>query len=263
MPCNQCCYCRKDSHTACETLHTTNYFPGGFSQYIRVPKINVETGVYKLSPEMSYEEGTFIEPLACAVRGQRLAGITKGDTVLIIGSGMAGILHIQLSKMNGAQTIFAADINPDRLKLAEKFGADHTIDAKDDLPQKLKELNTGKGVDKVIVCTGATKAALTALECVDRGGTILFFAVPDPTVKIPIPITQFWRNETTIRTSYGAAPRDLEEALQILAKKRVNVSDMITHRLDIREAAEGFRLVAEAGKSLKVILEPNRTDGQV
>ncbi len=258
VPCNQCCYCQNDSHTACETLHTTNYYPGGFSQYIRVPKINIENGVYKLPANMSYEEGSFIEPLACAVRGQRLADIQKGDTVLIIGSGMAGILHIQLTKMSGAQKIFAADINPDRLKLAKKFGADHVIDAKKDLPQQLKKLNNEKGVDKVIVCTGAEKAALTALDCVDRGGTILFFAVPDPTIKIPIPITQFWRNETTIRTSYGAAPRDLEEALQILANNKVNVSDMITHRLDIREAAEGFRLVAEAGKSLKVIIEPNR-----
>ncbi|MCZ2808770.1 MAG: zinc-binding dehydrogenase, partial [Candidatus Bathyarchaeota archaeon] len=145
-----------------------------------------------------------------------------------------------------------------RLELAKKFGADHVIDAKGDLPQQLKENNDGRAADKVIVCTGAEKAALTALECVDRGGTILFFAVPDPTTKIPIPITQFWRNETTIRTSYGAAPRDLEESLQILAQKKINVADMITHRLSIREAAEGFRLVAEAGKSLKVIIEPNR-----
>jgi L-iditol 2-dehydrogenase len=258
VPCKECCYCQKDSHTACETLHTTNYCPGGFSQYIRVPKINIETGVYKLPDTMTYEEGTFIEPLACAVRGQRLADINKCDTVLVIGSGMAGILHIQLSKMTGAQKVFASDINPDRLRLAESFGADHTIDAKEDLPKQLKALNNGVGVDKVLVCTGATSAALTALDCVDRGGTILFFAVPDPTVKIPLPITDFWRNETTIRTSYGAAPRDLEEALKILTQKQVNVKDMVTHRLDIRDAAEGFRLVAEAGKSLKVILEPNR-----
>jgi len=258
VPCNKCRYCLKDSHTACETLHTTNYYPGGFSQYIRVPKINVETGVYKLTPNMTYEEGTFIEPLGCAVRGQRLANIHKDETILIIGSGMAGILHIQLAKLKGAQKIVAADINPHRLELAKKFGADHVIDAKGDLPQELKELNDGRAADKVIVCTGAVKAALTALECVDRGGAILFFAVPDPTTKIPIPITQFWRNETTIRTSYGAAPRDLEESMQILAQKKINVADMITHRLSIREAAEGFRLVAEAGKSLKVIIEPNR-----
>ena len=259
VPCNCCYYCNKDSHTACETLHTTNYYPGGFSQYIRVPKINIENGIYKLPPSMSYEEGTFIEPLACAVRGQRLAEINKDDSVLIIGSGMAGILHIQLSKMKGVKKIIAADINPERLKLAEKFGATHTIDAKEDLPTQLKELNCGKAADKVIVCTGATKAALTALDCVERGGTILFFAVPDPTVKIPIPITKFWRNETTIKTSYGAAPKDLQEALAILSKKKINVTDMITHRLDIKDAAEGFKLVAEAGKSLKVILEPNRS----
>jgi L-iditol 2-dehydrogenase len=258
VPCNSCHYCNKDAHTACETLHTTNYYPGGFSQYIRVPKINIETGIYKLSDNMSYEEGTFIEPLACAVRGQRLADINKDDTVLIIGSGMAGILHIQLSKIKGAK-VFAADINPDRLELAKKFGADQVLDAKNDLQSQVKQLNDGLGVDKVIVCTGATKAALTALDCVDRGGTILFFAVPDPTVKIPIPITEFWRNEITIKTSYGAAPKDLQEALKVLTEKKINVSDMITHRIDIKDASEGFRLVAEAGKSLKVIIEPNRS----
>ncbi|UCC58114.1 MAG: zinc-dependent dehydrogenase [Candidatus Bathyarchaeum sp.] len=258
VPCNKCRYCLKGNHTACETLHTTNYYPGGLSQYIRVPKINVETGVYRLPSNVSYEEGTFIEPLGCAVRGQRLADIQKDDTLLIIGSGMAGLLHIQLAKQKGAQKIFASDINPHRMKMAEKFGADHVIDAKGDLPQELKELNDGRAADKVLVCTGAEKAAFTALECVDRGGTILFFAVPDPTTKIPIPITQFWRNEITIKTSYGAAPKDLEESLKILAQKRINVADMITHRLSLREAAEGFRLVAEAGKSLKVIIEPNR-----
>jgi len=258
VPCNICDYCRKDSHTACETLHTTNYFPGGFSQFIRVPKINVENGVYKLDPNMSFEEGTFIEPLGCAVRGQRTAGINKDDTVLIIGSGMAGILHIQLSKMNGAKKVFASDINADRLELAKKFGATYIINANNELPRELKKINDGKLVDKVIVCTGAKKAALTALNCVDRGGTILFFAVPDPSVLIPIPITQFWRNEISIKTSYGAAPKDLEEALKILEKKRVNVVDMISHRIDIRDAAEGFRLVSETGKSLKVIIEPNR-----
>lgn len=258
VPCNICDYCKKDSHTACETLHTTNYFPGGFSQFIRVPKINVENGVYKLDPNMSFEEGTFIEPLGCAVRGQRTAGINKDDTVLIIGSGMAGILHIQLSKMNGAKKVFASDVNADRLELAKKFGANYTVNANKELPRELKKINDGKLIDKVIVCTGAKKAALTALDCVDRGGTILFFAVPDPSVLIPIPITQFWRNEISIKTSYGAAPKDLEEALKILEKKRVNVIDMISHRIDIRDAAEGFRLVSEAGKSLKVIIEPNR-----
>jgi L-iditol 2-dehydrogenase len=258
VPCGKCRYCQSGHHTACETLHTTNYYPGGFAQYIRVPSINVEKGIYKLPSDMSFEEGTFIEPLACAVRGQRLAQVQKEDVLLVIGSGVSGLLHVQLAKFRGLKRVVVADINPYRLGLAEKFGADYTVDARENLPQKLKAVNGGRLADQVVVCAGATQAALTALECVDKGGTILFFAVPEPSVKVPVPINQFWRNEITIKTSYGAAPNDLEESLSILAQKKLNVEGMITHRLSLRQAAEGFRLMAEAGESLKVILEPNR-----
>jgi L-iditol 2-dehydrogenase len=258
VPCNKCRYCLRGNHTACETLHTTNYYPGGFAQYIRVPSVNVESGVYKLPVDMSYAEGTFIEPLACAVRGQRLAAVQKDDVLLVIGSGISGILHVQLAKFRGLKRVVVADINQYRLKMAEKFGADYAVDAKEKLVQKLREINDGRIADQVVVCTGATQAALTALDCVDKGGTILFFAVPEPTVKVPVPINQFWRNEITLKTSYGAAPNDLAESLAILTQKKLNVKDMITHRLSLQQAAEGFRLMAEAGESLKVILEPNR-----
>ena len=257
VPCNKCRYCLRGHHTACETLHTTNYYPGGFAQYIRVPKINVEKGVYLLPNKMSFEEGTFIEPLACVVRGQRLSAVNKDDTILIIGGGLAGILHVQLAKAKGAKNVIVADINEFRLRQAEKFGANHAIDAKGNIPQQLKAVNDGRLADQIIVCTGATPAALSALECVDKGGSILFFAVPDPTVRIPLPITDFWRNEVTLRTSYGAAPQDLDESLDLLSRDKLNVTDMITHRLPLQNAAEGFKLVANAGESLKVILEPN------
>ena len=257
VPCFKCYYCQRGFHTACHTLHTTNYYPGGFSQYIRVPKINVDFGVYNLPDDMSFEEGTFIEPLACVSRGQRLVDLQKDNSLLIIGSGIAGILHAQLAKFKGVQNIIVADINPYRLEVAKKFGAKDALNAKDNLPQKLKEVNDGRLADQVVVCTGATSASLSAVDCVDNGGTILFFAVPDPSVKLPVPINQFWRNEITMRTSYGAAPNDLEDSLRILTTKQLNIKDMITHRLKLIEAQEGFRLMAEAGQSLKVILEPN------
>ena len=192
------------------------------------------------------------------VRGQRLAGVRKDDVLLVIGSGVSGILHVQLAKRNGVRRVVVADINRYRLELAEKFGADFTIDAKGDLSEKLKEVNGGRLADKVVVCTGAEQAALAALDCVDKGGLILFFAVPEPSVRVPLPINQFWRNEITVKTSYGAAPNDLAESLGILAEGKLNVKGMITHKLSLLQAAEGFRLMAEAGESLKVILEPNR-----
>jgi L-iditol 2-dehydrogenase len=257
VPCFECRYCKRGNHTACHTLQTTNYYPGGFSQFIRIPQINIQFGIYKLPDNMSFEDGTFIEPLACVCRGQRLANIKKGDSVLIIGSGISGILHVQLAKFKGVKNVVVADINPYRLELAKKFGATHALDAKDNLPQRLKDANEGRLADQVIVCTGATSAVSAALDCVESGGTILYFAVPDPTVKLPVPINQFWRNEITLRTSYGAAPNDLEESMRVLATGKLNVKDMITHRLPLREAQEGFRLMAEAGNSLKVILKPN------
>jgi L-iditol 2-dehydrogenase len=257
VPCNQCRYCQRGNHTACHTLHTSNYYPGGFAQYIRVPKINVQYGLYKLPEAMSFEEGTFIEPLACVSRGQRLANLQKDDTLLIIGSGISGILHVQLAKFKGLKNIIVADINPYRLELAKKLGANHTLNAKDSFLDKLKEANNGCLADQVVVCTGASLAATVALDCVESGGTILFFAVPDPSVKLQVPINQFWRNEITMRTSYGAAPNDLEDSLRFLATGKLNVKDMITHRLSLLEAQEGFRLMAEAGQSLKVILEPS------
>jgi L-iditol 2-dehydrogenase len=258
VPCNKCYYCLKGSHTACDTLHRTNYDPGGFAEYIRIPKINVDRGVYILPDGMSYEEGTFIEPLACVVRGQRLAGLKPGQTVLIIGSGISGLIHISLARALGAGKIIATDISEYRMKAAERFGADAVINAKDDVPQKLLEFNDNRLADLVIVCAGALSASTTALSCIDHGGAGLFFAVPEPEIMVPVPMNDMWRNEITLMTSYGASPLDLDIAIKLMQNRRVNLSGMITHKLNFDECGPGFQLVAEARDSIKVIFEPQR-----
>jgi L-iditol 2-dehydrogenase len=258
VPCGKCRYCLGGHETACETLHTTNYEPGGFAEYIRVPRINMEHGVYPLPDDLSFEEGTFIEPLGCVVRGQRLARVEKSNTVLILGSGVSGLLHLQLARVRGAGRVIATDVDEHRLKAAKRFGADAVINAKANVPEKLRQINEGRPADRVVVCTGAPSASRQALRCVDRGGTILFFAVPPPGVETPIPLVNFWRDEVSMITSYGAAPRDLEESLKLLTDRQINVQDLITHRLGLAEAGLGFKLVAGAKESLKVIIEPQR-----
>lgn len=258
VPCGVCKYCLSDKETACETLHTTNYYPGGFSEYIRVPKINVEKGTYLLPEDVSFEEGVFIEPLGCVVRSQRAAGVKNSDTILILGSGVAGLLHIQLARLNGVSRIVATDVNELKLDYAKRFGADLTINAlKEDVKQRLLDFNEGKKADKVILCTSTPSAYEDALRCVDRGGTILFFAVPDPTFKPYIPLTDYWRNEVTLTTSYGAAPKDLNEALRLISSKAFKLEGLITHRLPLSEILLGFNLIIE-GKALKVVINPNR-----
>ncbi|RJQ53441.1 MAG: alcohol dehydrogenase [Nitrospiraceae bacterium] len=258
VPCNKCYYCLNGSHTACDTLHKTNYDPGGFAEYIRVPQINVDRGVYILPDEMSYEEGTFIEPLACVVRGQRLARLKPGQTVLVIGSGISGLIHIALARALGAGRVIAADITEYRLDAAKRFGADAVINATHDVRKRLLDLNDNRLADLVIVCAGALPASTTALSCIDHGGTGLFFAVPGPEIKVPVPMNDMWRNEITLRTSYGASPVDIATAMDLMRNRRVVMEDMITHRLTFDEGLLGFQLVSEARESIKVIFEPQR-----
>jgi L-iditol 2-dehydrogenase len=258
VPCGKCRYCLDGQQTVCETLRTTNFYPGGFAEYVRVPKINVENGTYLLPKEISFEDGTLIEPLACAVRGQRIANVKPEHTVLVIGSGIAGLLHIKLARALGVKRIIAADINEYRLKVAKKFGADAVIDAKEDVPAKLRRLNEGRLADRVMVCTGALPAIAQALRSVDKGGTILFFAPTEPGVEVPLPFNEIWFKCATMTTSYAAAPEDIEKAIELIRARKVRVGDMITHRLGLAETGLGFKLVADAKESIKVIIEPQR-----
>lgn len=258
IPCNTCKYCLDGHHTACHTLHTTNYDPGGFSEYLRVPALNVDRGVFVLPDELSYDDGVFIEPLACVVRGQRIAGVKKGQAVLILGGGISGLLHLQLAKAYGASKVIVTDIDPWRLDYAKRLGADCVINAKEDVPAKVKACNNGCLADVVIICTGAMKAFYQALESVDKGGKVQCFAAPLPGENLSIPVNDFWRNEITLMTSYGNAPYDADEAIELIRTKRVPVRELITHKLKLDETALGFRLVAEAKQSMKVIIEPNK-----
>jgi len=258
IPCNTCRYCLSGNHTVCETLHTTNFDPGGFAEYIRVPQINVDRGTFILPEEISFEEGSFVEPLACVVRGQRVAGFKPGKSILIIGSGISGLLHLLLARASGAGRIITTDINRYRLRKAEEFGADGVLEAGEDIPARVRELNDNRLADLVIVCTGALSAFKQALHSVDRGGTVLCFAPTDPGVELPIMVNDFWRNSITVMPSYANSPYDAEVAIELIRSGRVCVTPMITHRLGLADTGSGFKLMADAKESIKVIIEPQK-----
>jgi len=258
VPCNACHYCLSGHHTVCDTLRETTFEPGGFSEYLRVPAINVDRGVFTMPDGLSFEEASFAEPLACVYRGQRRANIQPGQTVIVLGSGLAGLLHINLARALGAGRIVATDMVTARLEAAGRLGADFTFLATDDIPARLREVNGGRLADLVIVCTGAPPALQQGLDSVDRGGTVLFFAPTEPGVSISVSVNDtFFRNDATLTTTYAGAPADLATALEMIASGRVQVGQMISHRLGLEEAGLGFKLTAEAQSSLKVIIQPH------
>jgi len=259
VPCHTCYYCLRGHPTVCDTLRQTNFDPGGFAEYLRLPAINVDCGAFRLPEEVSFEEATFTEPLACVLRGQRQAHLQPGHSVLVIGSGIAGLLHVQLARALGAGRVVATDIVQYRLEAAQQLGADAVIHAKEDVPTRLRQVNGGRLADLVILCTGATPAITQALHSVERGGTVLFFAPTEPGIVIPISVNElFWRNDITLTTSYAGSPADYATALELIRAHRVSVKEMITHRLSLAETGLGFQMVAAAQDSIKVIIEPQR-----
>lgn len=252
VPCLKCSYCLKEHYPQCNEIKAR--LPGGFAEYILVPKELVANGSYLLPDNVSYDQATFVEPLACVVRAQRLASIEEGQTVLILGSGMSGLLHTKLAKYKKCKVI-ATDINKNRLELAKSFGADYVADASSDILQQLINVN-GRKADAVIVTTSALSAFEQAWETIDMGGVVVLFAVPAPDENVVVPVNDFWRKEIRILTSYYCGPPDIEQALDLISNGDIKVDDLITHRLPLKDTAKGFKMLMEGTDSLKIIIKP-------
>jgi L-iditol 2-dehydrogenase len=223
-----------------------------------VPEINVRYGVFVLPDDMSLEDGTFVEPLGCVARGQRFAGVSAGQTVLVIGSGISGLMHIQLARLKGAARIIATDLSDFRLEAARRFGADVMIHAQDDVPRLVSEANQGRLADTVIVCTAAPSAFEQAFQSVDCAGTLLLFAPTAPGVMVSLPLYDIYFKSAKIVFSYAAVDQDIKEAIDLLHSKKFNAKDMITHRYGLADIQRGFDRVARAEDSIKVIIFPHK-----
>jgi L-iditol 2-dehydrogenase len=248
FPCLECAPCRDGNETACESMHQKHIEPGGFSQYIKIFESGMRKGLYRLPDSMSFEEGSFVEPLGCVVRSLRKAAPIENRSVLVLGSGLAGLLHIKLARAQGAKSIYAVDANADRLRAAQRAGADEARLASEPLPS----------ADRVFICTGSAAASEKALEAVSRGGHILFFAADGPDKTLAIPLTRFWFEQPAIFFSYGAAPRDMAEAMEWIESGKVCVRDLVTHRFGLEQMPLAFDLASNPrGDSLKIIIHPN------
>lgn len=256
VPCLVCRYCLSGRETMCEMLRRTSFDPGGFAEYIRLPAVNVERGVLKLPDHVSDAAGSFVEPLGCVVRAQRKAGIEPGDSLLIIGAGVSGLLHVMAARATGVTNIFVSEPRSNRRDMAIRLGADAAHEASDPVP-KLVRQSLGGGVNRVILTTGARGAIDQALESVDRGGTVFFFAPMGPSERYALPFNDvFWRNDVTLTSSYGAGPRDLALALHLISSCLVDVTQLVTHRLLLSQTQKAFEMMVQGNDSLKIIIDP-------
>jgi L-iditol 2-dehydrogenase len=256
VPCFTCHDCLRGYYTLCETFKATHLDPGGFAEYVRVPALNVQRDVLKIPPDLSFDQATMIEPVATCIRGAERAGIQTGDTVVVIGAGVTGLIHMQLARCLGAGTVVITDFSDYRLDVARRLGADFTVNAREDVLTTLEEVNEGRRADVVVVTAGSIQAMEEGMALAGGGATVLLFAPSPPGVTLPIIPHHLLFSEITVTASYSCSPAETRQALKLIHRGRIEVGEMITHRFDLAGVGEAIRLAAEAGQSLKIVITP-------
>ncbi len=254
-PCMECVFCSRGDYVQCETWRSSKIIPGGMAEYILVPYENLKHDTLKIPENVTFEQAVLVEPTACVVKSLKRARIKKGDTLLVIGLGVMGQMHIMLAREFGIKRVIGADLVPFRLERALKAGADYVIDvSKEDLKQKLKEITDGVMPQVVIVGPGSTELISQSLSLVSRGGTVVIFTPTPPNEILHISVNEIYFKDITITTSYSCGPDDTREALSLIEKGILKAELLITHRFCLDEVRKAYEITAEAKNSLKCMV---------
>jgi L-iditol 2-dehydrogenase len=255
VACMTCHYCLHGDYTLCKQFHETNIKPGGFAEHFRVPAPNVQIDTLKIPEQLSYEEATLIEPVACCIRAIKKCNIQVGDTVAVIGAGATGLIHTALSKIYGATKTVVSDVVNFRLEQAEQFGADVTINPKDkDLTETIKAETDGRGADIAVVTASSLEAYRAGMSICRKGGKLCLFAPTGPEERLQISPKELFFSELHIIPSYSTSHLETRTALKLLETNRINAKHLITHRFKLAQTAQAFKTALETRESLKIIV---------
>ncbi len=260
IPCGDCWLCKSHRMTICENQLSMGYqFAGGFAEYMVIPwEVIRVNGVNRIPENVSFDEAAVTEPLACVLNSQKIVGVSKGDSVLVMGAGPIGCLHVRLARALGAEKVFLADINGGRLALSsEKVKPDASIDMEhEDLAQVIKTLTNGRGPSVVITAAPSGAAQELAISIVAPGGRVSFFGgLPkdQPLINCDANIVHY--KEVTLFGANGSSPTQNLEALEMISSGKVRVSDLITHRVPLDRVADAIDAVL-SGTAIKVVVNP-------
>jgi L-iditol 2-dehydrogenase len=254
-PCFTCRSCRRGDYVQCDTWKNSRIIPGGVSEYILVPAVNLENDTIIIPEDMSFEDAALIEPVACVLKGLKRARIRRGDTVLVIGLGVMGMINMIAARHLGAGKIIGADMVRFRLDMAGKFGADEVIDvSRTGVFEGLREITHGEMAELVIVGPNSSDVMAQGLQSVRPGGQVLLFTPAKPGETLVIDPNRLYFNDINIITSYSCGPSDTADACELIGRGIVSAEKVVTHRFPVEKTGEAFRLTAVPGDSLKALI---------
>ncbi len=259
VSCGECWYCRRGEVNLCENRRVLGVScgeyrrHGAFAEYVAVPS----RILYRLPDNLSFEQAAMVEAVSVAVHAvERTPLVLERDaSVVVVGTGMIGLLVVQVLRARGCSNIIAIDLDKEKLKLASKFGATHVIQAGEpDLQEKVCTLTSGRGADAVFEVVGLSATVKTAIESVRKGGSITLVGNLKPQVELPLQ-SVVTRELTLIGTCASAG--EYPACLELIASGKVNVTDFISATPPLEEGAKWFeRLYAGEKGLMKVLLKP-------
>ncbi len=251
-PCLVCRYCRKEAFNLCEKIMETKAL-GAFAQYILLPAHIVKQNVFHKPESLTYEEAAFLEPLSCVVHGMKSAAIRKDATVLVIGAGPIGLLHLILLKQKGAQ-VAVMDINKRRLDIAASAGANLCMNVQT-VKQGIAEFTEGIGVDAVFECTGMPEVWESSLFYTRKGGTVILFGGCISGTRVTYDADLLHYNEIALRGVFHYTPSDVRDAYGMLTGRMLDVKKLISGRYSLEQVEQAFRALSR-GEGIKYAIIP-------
>lgn len=259
VPCGQCRYCVRGWRNMCTSVKAHgNHYPGGFAEYMAVMPEVIEQGAVNHVPDhVSYDDAAITEPLACVINGQDLLNVSLGDTVVVVGAGPIGCMHVEVARARGATRIIHAELQASRLERAKAFGADAYINSSlEDPVERVRELTDDEGADVVIVACPSKEAQEQALQMAAvRGRISLFGGLPKSDPYITFDSNRVHYKEITVYGAFTSSPEQNQRALGLIAAGRINTRALITHKLPLADLVKGIEII-ERGEGLKVVVNP-------
>jgi (R,R)-butanediol dehydrogenase/meso-butanediol dehydrogenase/diacetyl reductase len=251
--CGHCFYCRSGEYNMCVKLGSTGLASdGGFAEFVTVPGY----ATYKIPSEVTYEMGTFVEPLAVAIRAVKRAGAKVWKTAAVVGAGPIGLLVQQAAAACGAGKVYVIELIAGRRELAKELGATEVFDpSHGDVSKEIHALTHGMRADVAYECVGNQSAFDTSVRVTGRRGMIVMVGMAmEP---LSVPFLRLWAHEKEITTSQGYVDEFLP-AIDFLADGRVQVEPMITSKIALDDLVKkGFKESIEyPDKNIKILVSP-------
>jgi L-iditol 2-dehydrogenase len=252
-PCFNCASCRRGEYVQCATWRSSKITPGGMAEYFAVSSTNQQDTLL-LPDDMANLDAVLIEPSACVVKSLRRSGLRPGESILIIGLGIMGMMHVKLARHFGASTIIGADLFERRARRACELGADYgLVVAGGNLVEQVSEVTRGAMADVVIVGPGTSAAIASGIAAAGKGATVVQFTATPPDDEMIVRPHDLYFNETRLVPSYSCGPDDTREAMELIRRGVLSARELVTHQFPLHRIHEAYDQ-AQKPESLKVVV---------